>query len=71
VHVFDEGIFRYILDPDEDKKDEYYLLLNGSIFASHHVPTMLMPGEDYCMEIVPELGLRPLVCFPEGKRQRN
>ncbi|XP_067215970.1 G-protein coupled receptor Mth2-like isoform X2 [Linepithema humile] len=57
---------KYMLDPEEDNKDEYYLLLNGSIFAPHidHVPIMLMPGEDYCMEIVPKLGLRALVCFP-------
>lgn len=55
---------RYMLYPEE-KEDEHYLLLNGSIFAPHHIPMMLMPGKDYCMENVPELGLRVLVCFPE------
>lgn len=50
----------------EESEDEHYLLLNGSIFAPHHIPMMLMPGKDYCMENVPELGLRVLVCFPEG-----
>jgi len=60
-----------MLEPEEDDKDEYYLLLNGSIFASRHVPTMLMPGEDYCMEIMPELGLKAFVCFSEGMHQRN
>lgn len=66
--VFDEKIFRYMLHPEENSEDEYYLLLNGSIFAPRldHVPIMLNLGEDYCMEVVPELGLRVLVCFPEG-----
>lgn len=58
--------FRYILDPQESSNDEYYLLMNGSIFAPHHVPLMLSPRIDYCMEVVPNLGLRALVCFPEG-----
>jgi len=53
-----------MLDPDESE-DEHYLLMNGSIFAPRidNVPIMLMPGEDYCMEIVPKLGLRAFVCF--------
>lgn len=65
-HIFDKLIFRYMLYPEETSDDEYYLLLNGSIFAPHHVPIILTPGEDYCMEVVPELGLRVLVCFPDG-----
>ncbi|GAB1866737.1 G-protein coupled receptor Mth2 [Camponotus japonicus] len=58
---------KYLLEPEDDSKDNYYLLLNGSIFAPKisHVPIMLMPGKDYCMEIVPGLGLRALVCFTE------
>lgn len=57
-----------MLYPEESSDDEYHLLLNGSIFAPHHMPIMLMPGEDYCMEIVRELvpQLRVLVCFPES-----
>ena len=65
AHVFDEAIFRYMLFPEESKDDVYYLLTNGSLFAPRidHVPLMLMPGENYCMEVVPEMGLRALVCF--------
>ena len=56
-----------MLDPEESSEDEYYLLLNGSIFAPHHEPRMLSPGNDYCMEFVPEMGIIVvLVCFPEG-----
>ncbi|XP_072765955.1 G-protein coupled receptor Mth2 isoform X2 [Anoplolepis gracilipes] len=58
---------KYMLEPEVDKKDDYYLLTNGSIFAPRisHVPLMLMPGKDYCMEAVPGRGIRVLVCFPE------
>ncbi|XP_066595523.1 G-protein coupled receptor Mth2-like [Prorops nasuta] len=56
---------RYMLSPEDSSDDEYYLLLNGSIFAPHHAPLMLTPGVDYCMEIIPDLGLRALVCFPK------
>ncbi|XP_018349280.1 PREDICTED: G-protein coupled receptor Mth2-like [Trachymyrmex septentrionalis] len=58
---------RYMLQPEESNVDEYYLLVNGSIFAPRldHVPIMLMPGKNYCMEIVPELGLRAFVCFQD------
>lgn len=55
-----------MLYPEENSEDEYYLLSNGSIFAPHHLPMMLMPRKDYCMEVVPEIGLRVLVCFSEG-----
>lgn len=58
-----------MLEPKEDNKDNYYLLSNGSVFAPKigHVPIMLMPGKDYCMEIVPgREQLRALVCFSEG-----
>lgn len=57
---------RYILDPDESRDDLYYLMSNGSIYAPNHDPMLLQPGHDYCMETIPELGLRPLVCFPKG-----
>ncbi|XP_076160348.1 G-protein coupled receptor Mth2 isoform X2 [Ptiloglossa arizonensis] len=56
---------RYILDPEENKEDENYLLLNGSVFAPSHVPSMLTHGVDYCMEIVPGVGLKTFVCFDE------
>lgn len=58
---------KYMLEPEEDDKDTYHLLHNGSIFAPKisHVPTMLMPGKNYCMEVVPDWGLMVLVCFPE------
>lgn len=56
---------RYVLYPEATSDDEHYLLTNGSIFAPHHIPRMLKPGVDYCMENIPELGLRTLVCFPE------
>ncbi|XP_029660855.1 G-protein coupled receptor Mth2-like isoform X1 [Formica exsecta] len=58
---------KYMLEPKKDEKDKYYLLLNGSIFAPRisYAPIMLMPGKDYCMEIVPEQGLMVFVCFQE------
>ncbi|XP_031787575.1 G-protein coupled receptor Mth2 isoform X2 [Nasonia vitripennis] len=56
---------RYMLEPSESDEDEYYLLLNGSIYAPFHKPLMLMPGIDYCMEVAPPLGLRVFVCFPD------
>nr|XP_033323120.1 G-protein coupled receptor Mth2-like isoform X1 [Megalopta genalis]XP_033323121.1 G-protein coupled receptor Mth2-like isoform X2 [Megalopta genalis]XP_033323122.1 G-protein coupled receptor Mth2-like isoform X2 [Megalopta genalis] len=58
---------RYMLDPDETSDDNSYLLVNGSVFAPHHEPSMLMPAVDYCMEIVPEIGLKTFVCFPEER----
>ncbi|XP_078044691.1 putative G-protein coupled receptor Mth-like 10 isoform X3 [Augochlora pura] len=57
---------RYMLDPDETSDDNNYLLANGSVFAPHHEPSMLMPGVDYCMETVPHIGLKTFVCFPEA-----
>ncbi|EZA62452.1 G-protein coupled receptor Mth2, partial [Ooceraea biroi] len=56
---------KYMLYPEDNSDDEYYLMTNGSIFAPRHVPILLMPGEDYCMEVVPKLGLRVFVCFLE------
>ncbi|XP_043273805.1 G-protein coupled receptor Mth2-like [Venturia canescens] len=56
---------RYMLSPSESSDDEYYLLLNGSIFAPRHMPSMLSPGTDYCMDIVPGLGTVALVCFDQ------
>lgn len=59
---------RYILDPYDDKKEiNYYLLTNGSIYALDHDPKILQPGVDYCVEIVPDLGLTTFVCFPEDR----
>lgn len=57
-----------MLYPEQNDYDEYYLMTNGSIFAPLHEPILLMPGVDYCMEIVPELGLRAFVCFLEGTK---
>ncbi|CAL1672333.1 unnamed protein product [Lasius platythorax] len=63
---------RYMLLPERSDEDTYYLLLNGSIFApnigANHTPMMLMPGKDYCMEVVPRIpwGPRVFVCYPEG-----
>ncbi|XP_043489980.1 probable G-protein coupled receptor Mth-like 10 [Polistes fuscatus] len=48
----------------------YYLLFNGSIYYPSYKPSMLMPGKDYCMEYVPELGLLTRVCFPEDSDVR-
>lgn len=58
---------KYMLEPEKENKDIYYLLSNGSIFAPKidHVPLMLMPGKDYCMEVVPGRGLEAFVCFKE------
>ncbi|CAL1676753.1 unnamed protein product [Lasius platythorax] len=58
---------KYMLEPEENDEDTYHLLFNGSIFAPKigHAPIMLMPGKDYCMEVVPDRGLRVLVCFPK------
>ncbi|KAL0110869.1 hypothetical protein PUN28_014070 [Cardiocondyla obscurior] len=69
--MFNEAVFRYMLHPEESNEDEYYLLMNGSIFAPRidHTPVMLMPGKDYCMEVVPDLGLRALVCFQDVPAQ--
>ncbi|KAK2586243.1 hypothetical protein KPH14_001500 [Odynerus spinipes] len=58
---------RYLLYPEDTSDDEHYLLCNGSIYAPHHIPRMLAPGVDYCMENIHELGLRTLVCFPEDE----
>ena len=55
-----------MLEPDVTSEDEHYLLRNGSIFAPHEKPLLLSPGIDYCMDIVEDLGLRTIVCSPEG-----
>jgi len=55
-----------MLYPEQNDDDEYYLMTNGSVFAPRHLPILLMPGADYCMEVIPELGLRVFVCFLEG-----
>ncbi|KAH0952788.1 hypothetical protein HN011_011795 [Eciton burchellii] len=56
---------KYMLYPEHNSDDEYYLMTNGSVFAPRHLPILLMPGADYCMEIIPKLGLRVFVCFLE------
>ncbi|KAK0098992.1 hypothetical protein PV326_010968 [Microctonus aethiopoides] len=54
---------RYMLEPEISNDDEHYLLSNGSIFGVNLSPSMLAPGIDYCIELVPGRGLRTLVCF--------
>ncbi|XP_015110799.1 G-protein coupled receptor Mth2 [Diachasma alloeum] len=61
---------KYMLEPEVTSDDEHYLLLNGSIFGPHHMPSMLSPGRDYCMEVIPDLGLRTLVCFQEEEQKK-
>lgn len=59
--------FRYILNSSEDAQDFHILLTNGSIFAREHNPKILQPGIDYCIEIIPEMGINTFVCFSEGE----
>ncbi|KAL2720895.1 G-protein coupled receptor Mth2-like isoform X1 [Vespula squamosa] len=54
---------RYLLLSENKDEIEHYLLLNGSIYLRDSIPRMLMPGVDYCMEIIPTLGLVTVVCF--------
>ncbi|XP_015597317.1 G-protein coupled receptor Mth2 isoform X2 [Cephus cinctus] len=56
---------KYILEPEQSSEDEYYLLLNGSVYLPLPMPVMLVPRQDYCMDIIPGQGLRVLVCFPK------
>ncbi|XP_031850366.2 G-protein coupled receptor Mth2 [Nomia melanderi] len=58
---------RYVLYPEDNKDDENSLLLNGTVFVQHNHPNMLQPGVDYCMELIPNLGLKTIVCAPEEK----
>lgn len=58
---------KYILNPNDDNRDNNYLLTNGSIYAPDHDPKMLQPGINYCAEIVPKLGLQTFVCFSESR----
>lgn len=60
---------RYMLEPEISNDDEHYLLSNGSIFGVNHSPSMLAPGIDYCIELVPGRGLRTLVCFHKGRKK--
>lgn len=64
IYIF---FFRYILNPNNDNRDNNYLLTNGSVYAPNHDPTMLQPGINYCAEIVPDLGLHTFVCFSESR----
>ncbi|XP_034951372.1 G-protein coupled receptor Mth2-like [Chelonus insularis] len=54
---------KYMLEPDVSSDDDHYLLINGSVFSPYQEQSMLNLGTDYCMEVMPELGLRTLVCF--------
>ncbi|KAL4707772.1 hypothetical protein ACJJTC_001718 [Scirpophaga incertulas] len=58
---------RYQLEPDKFNVDEFYLLVNGSLFAPFKDPPLLGP-KDFCMETFwnesnPAGVTLPLVCF--------
>lgn len=60
-------IFRYKLEPDKYNVDEFYLLVNGSIFVPYMTPPLL-GTRDYCMETFwsesnPAGVTLPMVCF--------
>lgn len=58
---------KYILNSSEDVQDFHLLLTNGSIFAPEHNPKILQPGIDYCIEIIPEMGINTFVCFSKDR----
>ncbi|CAB3236733.1 unnamed protein product [Arctia plantaginis] len=58
---------KYKMDPDQNSKDEFYLLVNGSLFIPYAKP-FLLGTRDYCMETfwnesVPAGITLPVVCF--------
>ncbi|XP_049873267.1 G-protein coupled receptor Mth2-like [Pectinophora gossypiella] len=58
---------RYRLDPHKNSKDEFYLLVNGSLFVPYGSP-YLLGTKDYCMETFwnesfPAGLTLPLICF--------
>ncbi|XP_068633297.1 G-protein coupled receptor Mth2-like [Battus philenor] len=58
---------RYKLDPEKNSRDEFYLLVNGSLFVPFSEP-YLLGTRDYCMETFwnetnPAGVTLPLVCF--------
>lgn len=58
---------RYKLEPDKYKTDEYYLLVNGSLFVPYANP-YLLGRRDFCMETfwnesIPAGVTLPIVCF--------
>ncbi|PBC27714.1 G-protein coupled receptor Mth2 [Apis cerana cerana] len=61
------GSTEYILNSSEDVQDFHLLLTNGSIFAPEHNPKILQPGIDYCIEIIPEMGINTFVCFSKDR----
>ncbi|XP_046744479.1 G-protein coupled receptor Mth2-like [Diprion similis] len=54
---------KYILDPSMSSEDEYHLMVNGSVFTPLNDVRMLQPGQDYCMELVPDGSLVVMGCF--------
>lgn len=56
-----------MLEPESTDTDQYYLLVNGSVFRPYDIPRMLEPGRDYCMEFVPGRGLTVLACYEPGQ----
>ncbi|XP_046820460.1 G-protein coupled receptor Mth2-like [Vespa crabro] len=59
---------RVLVIQQNDQEEDHYLLLNGSISLPDSVPRILMPGQDYCMEITPTLGLIIVMCFPKDNK---
>ncbi|XP_061715719.1 G-protein coupled receptor Mth2-like [Cydia pomonella] len=60
---------RYKLEPDKISEDEFYLLVNGSLFVPFSKPPLLST-KDFCMETFynesnPAGITLPLVCFPQ------
>ncbi|XP_076627680.1 putative G-protein coupled receptor Mth-like 1 [Colletes latitarsis] len=58
---------RLILEPEISQYEKNYLLLNGSVFMPRMEPFMLNPGVGYCMEIIPEMGLKTVLCLSEDR----
>lgn len=60
-------VLRYKLEPNIHSEDEFYLLVNGSLFVPYSRPPLL-GTRDYCMETfwnesVPAGITLPVVCF--------
>ncbi|XP_073956022.1 G-protein coupled receptor Mth2-like [Choristoneura fumiferana] len=61
---------RFKLEPDKFSEDEFYLLVNGSLFVPFSKPPLL-GTKDFCMETFwnetnPAGVTLPLVCFPQS-----
>lgn len=68
-------LYRYKLDPTTNIEDEFYLLVNGSLFAPRHEPPLLAT-KDFCMETFynetyPAGLTLPLVCFATPSNEND